>query len=221
MSFTNDGFEILSDVFSTNNLNAIIEDVISSDIKRQKGGIRNAEKKYQSIKSLVSSEKLFNLASNYLLNAPKVVRVIYFDKTIENNWLVTWHQDRTVAVTERFELEGWNSWSVKDGTHHVQPPLEVLNDMVTFRVHLDAANEKNGCLKIMPCSHALGILSQDEINQYCNNHSSINCVVNKGDTLIMRPHLFHSSSKALNPTNRRVVHIEFSGYCLPKGILWA
>jgi len=221
VSFTNDGFEILSDVFSTNNLNAIIEDVISSDIKRQKGGIRNAEKKYQSIKSLVSSEKLFNLASNYLLNAPKVVRVIYFDKTIENNWLVTWHQDRTVAVTERFELEGWNSWSVKDGTHHVQPPLEVLNDMVTFRVHLDAANEKNGCLKIMPCSHALGILSQDEINQYCNNHSSINCVVNKGDTLIMRPHLFHSSSKALNPTNRRVVHIEFSGYCLPKGILWA
>ncbi|NOQ64194.1 MAG: hypothetical protein GQ582_06755 [Methyloprofundus sp.] len=190
-------------------------------MKKQKGGVRNAEKKYQSIKNLVSSEKLLNRARNYLLNDPKVVRVIYFDKTIENNWLVTWHQDRTVAVTERFELEGWGSWSVKDGTHHVQPPLEVLNNMITFRVHLDAANEKNGCLKIMPCSHKLGILSQAEINQYCNNHTSINCIVNKGDTLIMRPHLLHSSSKAVNPTNRRVVHIEFSGFCLPEGILWA
>ncbi len=221
MSFTNDGFEILNNFVSTKNLNTIIEDVVSSDIKRQKGGIRNAEKKYKSIKKLISSEKLFNRARNYLLNDPKVVRVIYFDKTIENNWLVTWHQDRTVAVSERFELEGWGSWSVKDGTHHVQPPLEVLNNMVTFRVHLDAANEKNGCLKIMPCSHELGILSQDEINQYCNNHIPINCVVNKGDTLIMRPHLLHSSSKAVNPTNRRVVHIEFSGFCLPEGILWA
>jgi len=221
VSFTNDGFEILSDFVSTKNLNVIIEDVVSSDIKKQKGGIRNAEKKYQSIKNLVSSEKLFNRARNYLLNEPKVVRVIFFDKTIENNWLVTWHQDRTVAVTERFALEGWGSWSVKDSTHHVQPPLEVLNNMVTFRIHLDAANEKNGCLKVMPCSHELGILSQDEINQYCNNHTPINCVVNKGDTLIMRPHLLHSSSKAVNPTNRRVVHIEFSGFCLPEGILWA
>ena len=221
MSFKNDGFEILSDCVSTKSLNTIIEDVVSSDIKRQKGGIRNAEKKYQSIKNLVSSEKLLNQARNYLLNDPKVVRVIYFDKTVENNWLVTWHQDRAVAVTERFELEGWGSWSIKDGTHHVQPPLEVLNNMVTFRVHLDAANEKNGCLKIMPCSHELGILSQDEINQYCNNHILINCIVNKGDTLIMRPHLLHSSSKAVNPTNRRVVHIEFSGFCLPEGILWA
>ena len=221
MSFTGDGFEILNDFVSTKNLNAIIEDVVSSDIKKQKGGIRNAEKKYQSIKNLVSSEKLLNQARHYLLNDPKVVRVIYFDKTIENNWLVTWHQDRTVAVTERFELKGWESWSVKDATHHVQPPLEVLNNMVTFRIHLDAANEKNGCLKIMPCSHVLGILSQDEINQYCNNHKPINCVVNKGDTLIMRPHLLHSSNKAVNPTNRRVVHIEFSGFRLPKGILWA
>ena len=221
MSFTNNGFEILSDFVSTKNLNAIIEDVVSSDIKKQKVGIRNAEKKYQSIKNLVSSEKLINRARNYLLNEPKVVRVIFFDKTIENNWLVTWHQDRTVAVTERFELEGWGSWSVKDSTYHVQPPLEVLNNMVTFRVHLDAANEKNGCLKVMPGSHELGILSQDEINQYCNNHTPINCVVNKGDTLIMRPHLLHSSSKAVNPTNRRVVHIEFSGFCLPEGILWA
>ncbi|NRB37074.1 MAG: hypothetical protein HRU20_01245 [Pseudomonadales bacterium] len=35
--------------------------------------------------------------------------------------------------------------------HHVQPDIHVLEDMNTFKIHLDDANERNGCLN----SHSL------------------------------------------------------------------
>lgn len=47
----------------------------------------------------------------------------------------------------------------------MQPSLDVLNSMVTFRVHLDEENEQNGCLKVISNSHSLGILPQERINQ--------------------------------------------------------
>lgn len=219
--FSDNGFEILNNVVAASDIEFITNEVVSSDIKRRRGGIRNAEKKYHSIQSLVSSKELINKAQGYLSGKPKIVRVIYFDKTQENNWFVTWHQDRTVAVTQRFKLEGWGPWSKKEGIHHVQPPVEILNNMITFRIHLDTANEQNGCLKVIPGSHKHGVLSSDEIHQYCESYDTVYCEVYKGGMLIMRPHLLHSSSKALNPTNRRVVHVEYSGYCLPTGISWA
>ena len=37
--------------------------------------------------------------------------------------------------------------------------------MITFRVHLDDADKNNGCLKVIPESHKLGILSHIEITQ--------------------------------------------------------
>ncbi len=221
MKFSDSGFEVLKSIVTVPQINLISKEVLSSDIQNKKGGIRNADKKYQSIKNLVSSTKLISCANHYLSSAPKIVRVIFFDKTPENNWLVTWHQDKTVAVTEKFELNGWVNWSIKDGVHHVQPPLNILNNMITFRIHIDAANEKNGCLKVMPGSYKDGLLTQEEIYQYCSVNKSVNCVVEKGDILVMRPHLLHSSSKAETPSSRRIVHVEYSGYNLPKGITWA
>ena len=117
-------------------------------------------------------------------------------------------------------IEGWKAWSIKDGIHHVQPPLEVLNNMVTFRIHLDDTNEENGCLKIIPHSHKLGILTQEEINTIIKQKGLYTCNVNAGDALIMFPHLLHSSSKSKSYSHRRIVHIEFSSYQLPCELTW-
>ena len=43
------------------------------------------------------------------------VRVVLFDKSEEANWSTGWHQDRTIAVRERREAEGYGPWSVKGG----------------------------------------------------------------------------------------------------------
>lgn len=107
-----------------------------------------------------------------------------------------------------------------NGINHVQPPLKVLEQMITFRIHLDDTNEQNGCLKVIPKSHNLGVLTSKQIQQYSQNHKLINCVGNSGSALVMRPHLLHSSSKAKLLSQRRVLHLEYSRYQLPFDVIW-
>lgn len=110
---------------------------------------------------------------------------------------------------------------MKDGVLHVQPPIDVLQQMITIRIHLDASTASNGCLKVMPGSHNEGVMSQEFIDQYSKTHREIVCSAPEGSALLMRPHLLHASNKASNPGQRRVLHMEFSSYALPAGISWA
>jgi len=98
--------------------------------------------------------------------------------------------------------------------------LEVLNQMVTFRLHLDDADMNNGCLKVIPKSHHLGILSQSELTNVANTQKPFFCEVEAGDLVIMKPHIIHSSNKSINPKHRRVAHIEYSNYVLPSNLRW-
>lgn len=81
--------------------------------------------------------------------------------------------------------------------------------MVTFRVHLDAADRANGCLKVISGTHRFGILSQPEINRIKNIYPMVSCEVNPGDAVVMPPHILHSSEKSLVSGNRRVIHLEY------------
>ncbi len=215
------GIEIKSDLVSDDLLQAVISEVSTSDQAMQKHGIRNAEKKFSSISNVISSSGIVEEARRILGQDPQVVRVIFFDKTPEKNWLVTWHQDKTVALNQKFDLEGWERWTLKDGTHHVQPPIEVLNQMITIRLHLDPADDENGCLKVIPESHKHGIFKQKQIDKIVSEQDPILCVAGVGDAVIMRPHILHASSKAVAPDHRRIVHVEFSVFELPEGIGWA
>ncbi len=207
-----DGYEIISEFLSHDQLISISSEIESVELPAKASGIRNAEKKFSSIRDLANSEQLRTQAREYLSGAANLVRAILFNKTTENNWLVTWHQDRTIAVSDKFEKNQWGPWSVKDGIHHVQPPVDVLNKMVTFRIHLDDTSQENGCLKILPKSHKLGILDHSSIQDYVQNHNPVICEAPAGSTLVMRPHILHSSSKAPNPSQRRVLHLEYSSF---------
>lgn len=220
MHINEHGVEIKRDFISSSTIEVIINEVNENTTAYPKHGIRNADKKFKSINSLLNSNNLINLATTILGPNPQVVRVIYFDKTQDKNWLVTWHQDKTIALSNKIEIAGWGPWSVKDNIHHVQPSLEVLNKMITFRLHLDDANENNGCLKVIPKSHELGILTQKKIIEITATSESYLCKVQAGDLLIMKPHILHSSSKSVNPEHRRVIHIEYSNYELPDKITW-
>ncbi|WP_141215531.1 hypothetical protein [Hahella sp. CCB-MM4] len=59
------------------------------------------------------------------------------------------------------------------------------------------------------------------IGKFCREHISVSCEAIEGSILVMRPHLLHASSKAIAPTNRRILHVEYSDYRLPEGIHWA
>jgi len=221
LQFNQHGLEIKRNYISNSIIDAIKHEVSSSIEEYPKHGIRSADKKFITINQLAHSSDLIDLASSLLGSTPDIVRVIFFDKTPDKNWLVTWHQDKTIALNKKAEVNGWGPWSIKDQTHHVQPSLEVLNHMVTFRLHLDEANENNGCLKVIPKSHKLGILSQKELVEVVNSKQAYLCEAKEGDLLIMKPHILHSSSKSSNPAHRRIVHIEYSNYKLPESLSWA
>ncbi|TQV65848.1 phytanoyl-CoA dioxygenase family protein [Exilibacterium tricleocarpae] len=216
-----DGYEMVDEVLSPGQLKSIYDEIEAIEPPAKTGGIRNAEKKFSSIRKLAESEKLKVLAKSYLPDSASLVRAMLFNKTEENNWFVTWHQDRTVTVSEKFEKENWEPWSTKDGIHHVQPPVEVLNQMVTFRIHLDSTSKENGCLKVLPKSHQLGVLDHETIQTYVENHKPVVCEALARSALVMRPHILHSSSKASRPSQRRVLHLEYSSFKLPGDVTWA
>lgn len=174
----------------------------------------------RAILDFAKSERVGALLSQYFDRPPLPVRGIYFDKRAEANWSVAWHQDLTITVEERINVPGFGPWSIKDGRLHVQPPTEILEQMVTVRVHLDAADEGNGALKVIPGSHLKGKLPAEQILSCRSQQKEFLCCALAGDVLLMRPLLLHSSSRSSSGKRRRVLHIEYAGSQLPGGLQW-
>lgn len=163
---------------------------------------------------------LADLVCPHLPAEPVPVRGIYFDKRPETNWLVAWHQDLTLALKERVEVPGFGPWSVKERVPHVQPPVALLEQMLTVRLHLDNADADNGALRILPGTHQLGRLNAEAINKCRETHAEVLCTAKAGDALLMRPLLLHASSRSTSDRRRRVLHIEFAGFSLPQPLDW-
>lgn len=173
-----------------------------------------------AVRQWTQSEKLRRVLAPLLGNRYFPVRGILFDKTPGANWKVGWHQDLSIAVKNRVDVEGFGPWSEKAGLLHVQPPREVLEGMLTVRLHLDACDETNGPLRVVPGSHRDGKLLTDTINEKRRLNGQIICTCPRGGALLMRPLLLHASSPATSPHHRRVVHIEFAAQDLPGGLEW-
>lgn len=221
LTFEEHGVEIRRGVLSEGDIQFVISDISLESDKLRHGGIRNLEKKFASIARLASDLSLLGMAKVLLGGTPRLVRALFFDKTPDRNWFVTWHQDKTVTLNKRADIDGWGPWSLKDGVCHVQPPCSVLDQMIAVRLHVDPCDEESGCLKIIPGTHRLGILRQEAIDEIVATSRAVACVVSAGDAVLMRPHVLHSSSKLVRQLHRRVVHLEYSDFELPQGICWA
>jgi ectoine hydroxylase-related dioxygenase (phytanoyl-CoA dioxygenase family) len=208
-----DGFCIVPNVFDKNSIVGLIATLDHADMARSKRGAevfgaRNLLD-IPEIRTLANSPEIIALVDPVLGQNSIPIRGIFFDKTPGANWPVAWHQDLTLAVTDRRDLPGWTNWSVKRGAHHVNPPVSVLENMVTLRVMLDDCDADNGPLRVQPGLHRLGRLSREQIVECCASQEEQECLGWAGDVLMMRPLLVHASSAARNPRHRRVVHIEF------------
>jgi len=166
------------------------------------------------------SASILELIRPHLRSEPIPVRAIFFDKSPNANWLVSWHQDLTVALRARVEVSGYGPWSMKDGIPHVQPPVELLEQMLAVRVHLDDATEENGALRVLPGSHNSGRLSPELIQELRGKYRDVPCIAKAGDVMLMRPLLLHASSRSSTSGHRRVVHIEYAAFELPPVIHW-
>ena len=143
------------------------------------------------------------------------VRSILFDKTPGENWPVLWHQDLTIAVDAESEIAGYRNWSMKDGVHHVQPPVSLLEQIITVRIHLDPTPATNGALKVIPGSHRCGRIDQGAIPTLVGEAAEEVCECKAGDVLLMSPLILHSSARSEDPSRRRVLHFE---YAIPESL---
>ena len=169
---------------------------------------------------LAGSDALLDLVRPVLGPAAFVVRALLFDKTVEANWPVPWHQDLTLAARARIEAHRYGPWSVKGGIPHVRPPVAVLERMLTVRVHLDDCREESGPLRVVPGSHATGRLDAGATRHWLEHVPARTCLVARGGLLLMRPLLLHASSPADAPGRRRVIHLEYAADPLPGGVAW-
>ncbi|RYY10251.1 MAG: phytanoyl-CoA dioxygenase [Cytophagaceae bacterium] len=144
---------------------------------------------------------------------------IYFDKPAGSNWLVAWHQDLMINVDRRAaDLPGFGPWTAKAGWVAVQPPVAVLENTVTIRLHLDACDATNGALKVVPGSHLGGVVPAETIA--ARTATATVCAVPAGGAMLMKPLLLHASNRSTSNRPRRVVHLEFSAAELPEGLAW-
>ncbi len=220
-----DGFAIVEDVLphsAVEHLLTSLEHIGDTGSVRKRGGIfavRNLLDVSPEVRELAHSEAIRTLVEPVLGERFFPVRGILFDKIPDANWKVPWHQDVTIAVEERVETEGFGPWSMKADVLHVQPPAEVLEHMVSVRLHLDNCGEENAALRVIPGSHLHGRIPEDEIPAMRQTPEVV-CAVGVGGALLMRPLLLHASSPSRVPGHRRVVHLDYASVQLPNGMQW-
>lgn len=182
--------------------------------------IRNLLEDSPEVRALANSTAIRALVEPILGPEAFPVRGILFDKIADANWKVPWHQDATIAVQERIETDGFGPWSIKSGVLHVQPPVKILENMLSVRMHLDPCRAENGALRVIPGSHSHGRILEDQTAKIREQSTEFICESGPGGALLMRPLLLHASSQSLIPNHRRVIHLDFAAVPLPNGLRW-
>jgi len=146
------------------------------------------------------------------------VRAILFDKTGEKNWALGWHQDRTIVVKQQRPVPGFGPWTVKNGLMHVSPPVEILAQMVTLRIHLDPVPPTNAPLLIACGTHRIGMVPEPEVGEAVKRSPVVACLADRGDLWLYRTVILHASAASAEPRRRRVLQIDYGRGRLPGGL---
>ncbi|NRF39011.1 phytanoyl-CoA dioxygenase family protein [Pedobacter foliorum] len=219
------GFTTIDHIFSNEQIERMLK--LISQVDTSKGTFRKSIDLFairQFLKEVPEIDKLilndeFKLFIHGLFGSDYfIVKSIYFDKPEQSNWFVSYHQDLTISVDRKVELDDYSKWTVKQNQFSVQPPLDVLKQIYTVRIHLDDTDENNGALKVVPGSHLKDVFRPQDIDW--SKETEHICAVPKGGVMIMKPLLLHSSSRTTNNNKRRVIHIEFCNQELHEELKW-
>jgi len=212
------GFDIIENIYSNLEIDTIISKIDSLDLSNN-FGVREFLLGKRELTNLVLTDKLKRIVNQLLPKEPKIIKSIYFNKPPNSNWIVNWHQDLTINVDKKMKIFEYKNWRIKEERVIVQPNRELLENIYTIRIHLDECNIENGALKVIQESHKTGVVNIAEWSKIKNGKEVI-CEVGKGGILLMKPLTIHSSKRAENERNRRVIHIEFTDFDLPSGLKW-
>jgi ectoine hydroxylase-related dioxygenase (phytanoyl-CoA dioxygenase family) len=203
------GYSITERVFDQRETIRVREAIAESDLSRTRAGVRHVLR-VPAVRALATNPLLLSLAGTFVGENPIPFRATLFDKSAASNWLVAWHQDTALPLRQRSDDAAWGPWSIKADVLHAIAPAAALARVVALRVHLDDSTSANGPLRVLPGTHAEGVLTQDDIQQRVRTVAPMECVVAAGGVVAMRPLVVHASSKSSDDQPRRVLHIEYA-----------
>src|ERR1700676_4485682 len=109
VAFTRDGAQLHQAVLDDTALDCLKAALAS--LPSDRAGVRlkgiSALDPYLAISGEVGA-----IAANVLGIRAKPVRAVLFDKTAHANWKLGWHQDRTIVVQHRVDVDGYGPWSI-------------------------------------------------------------------------------------------------------------
>ena len=223
--FQQNGFAIIPQLYRQAEIAALLRCIenapaASPNFRRSQDvfAIRNLLGEIPTLFPLLNTTALRELATELFPAGCHLTKAIYFDKPAQSNWLVAWHQDLMVNVDRRVNLPDFGPWTTKAGWVAVQPPVAVLENTVTIRLHLDDCDTTNGALKVVPGSHRYGVVPAETIVSHTAKATV--CTVPAGGAMLMKPLLLHASNRSTSDRPRRVIHLEFSSVELPVGLAW-
>lgn len=191
------------------------------DLQPGRPGARISTLSGQLAQAVMAGGPLGQIAQQILGSLPHPVRLLLFDKSDGANWSVPWHQDRQIAVASRREAEGFRNWTRKNGIDHVEPPFEILERLITLRLHFDDCGKDNGPLRTSPGSHRLGRIEDGAVPEAVASKPSRVHIAHRGDVLVLRSCILHASDRAVWASRRRVLHVEYSPDSAPGPLQWA
>ena len=218
--FEKNGYFAIKQAISPEEVKTLINETAIFENQEKNYGVRDLLNKCPYIRKLLNSKFIRKLVEEMLGKKAFPVRAIFFDKVPSANWNVPWHQDTSIAIKKKEEMAGFKLWRIKEGIAYVEPPEHYLRNMLTLRIHLDQTTTNNGALRILPGTHLKGRLNSKDILSLVETMKPLASESAAGDILLMRPLLLHSSRKALNPSHRRIIHLEFSAMALPSPLEW-
>lgn len=225
IELNNNGYSLISNIYSIQEVNKILSlieiiDGNNSSLVKTKDlfAIRQLLKVKPELSELLFNKNLIQLLNTLFSTKYFLTKAIYFDKPSNSNWFVPYHQDLSISVDQKVELEGYTNWTFKKNQHGVHPPVKILENTVTIRIHLDDTTKNNGALKVSPKSHLKGIIRKE--SKDWNTSNEFICEVERGGVMLMKPLTLHASSRSKNKTSRRVIHLEFNTQQLEKPLKW-
>ena len=219
------GYSILSKIYSDDEIDKILALIRSTSqdensfVKTEDlFAIRQLIRNIPSLADLLLNNRMKELLSFFFESPYFLTKAIYFDKPVKSNWFVAYHQDLSISVNTKADIGNYTNWTFKKGQYGVQPPIKILQDTLTIRIHLDKTDKHNGALKVIPKSHLNGIVRVSENKEILKNE--VICEVDKGGIMLMNPLTLHSSKRTTNGKRRRVIHLEFNKHALAEPLKW-
>jgi ectoine hydroxylase-related dioxygenase (phytanoyl-CoA dioxygenase family) len=203
------GYRVEENVFSEPECDSLIAALSHNMTCRSRAGARHLMIN-PTVAAVANDQRLLWLARRSLGEGAVPFRATLFDKSGKANWFVVWHQDTALPLVSHNESPEWGPWSMKAGILYAHAPGWALARILALRVQLDGSTRENGPLRVIPGSHALGVLNDEEVFGIVRWQEQVECIISRGGVLAMRPLLIHASSKARTDEHRRVLHIEYA-----------